>query len=157
MLALFYLLAAICVGRWLASYPLQCSYTVTGLDPGSPLAPRAARGAVFGLVFAVIISAYWMLQGMPIKLELLAVAIGGAVLAHMLIDYIKIAPSMLGQFKVASQAEFEQIAIDYKSKDAAVVAAAKAKSESSKYFWWSNGLLYVAYGLLDLGLIYLVK
>lgn len=157
MVVVLMLLALLGIGRLLAAYPLQTSYTLKGLDAGASLEPRFVRACIFAGVTALIILGFQIFLGEGMNLFTLLPIVGLNLASRMLLDYAKTSPSIFGKYKVASEYEMDDVASDYKSPDAAVVAAARVISESNKMFWWCNGLVVCAFGLMDLVFVYLLK
>jgi len=153
------LAGAFLIKHWIANYPLQTAYTAEGLStaPGNawvrPLMIRAAIHAISTLVLTFV---YYIVSGADFSLLLMICVASIDMLAHIIIDRFKVDPELFGQFQVASAAEMAQIAQDYKSSDPAVVAAAQAKSDSNKYFWWATGITYSAYGIVYLWMVYIL-
>jgi hypothetical protein len=151
------LMAMFQVGRFLAGYPLECSYTAKGLRPDATLGQRLSRGSVFGVVNLVIVLVYQLMYkgGSDIKMLL---EVGAMTMAgHMLLDFIKSSPSLLGSLQVLSNEDLIVVETDYKSIDPAVVAAAQARADGNKMFWWGTGGMVALAGLLEVLLAYLAQ
>jgi hypothetical protein len=157
MMSTFVLIALFALKHFLASYPLQCSYTVKGLGSTDWVKPMLARAGVQAVCTALLAVGYWMVMGKATNLPLLAMVAGIDFVSHFLIDRVKVSKEFLGHFMVASSAELQQAAIDYTSPNRSVVAAAQAKSDSNKYFWWADGLIHLVYALIGLGMAYLIQ
>lgn len=151
------LAAMFAIKHFIANYPFQCSYTSQALQQSGWFRPMLARISIHGVASIVIVLIYWKMNGMAMNFSALGMVALIDMVSHLLIDRFKVDQEFLGRFKVVSQAEFAQIASDYKSSDHDVVLAAQAKSEANKYFWWSEGLVHLLYVLVGLYLVCLVK
>lgn len=151
------LIVALAFKHFFANYPLQCSYTVKGLGQSGWFRPMLARCSVHGLATLAVVMVYWMRSGHAVDISLLALVVAFDMVSHLLIDRFKVDKEFLGRFSVSSHAELIQMAEDYKSKDHSVVMAAQAKSDSNKYFWWSDGMIHMMYAVCALYIACLVK
>lgn len=151
------LIALMALKHFVASYPLQCSYTVKGLGSSNWLLPMLARCSIHGAATIIVILSWWWHNGEPMRWSILAIVAGADMLSHFVIDRVKVSSELLGKYQVASPQELAQIAIDYQSKDASVVAAAQAESDSNKYFWWVDGGCHLLYGLVGIAIACLAQ
>lgn len=156
MPVLYMVIALFALKHFLASYPLQCSYTVKGLGSSNWFLPMLARCSVPAITTMVLVLGIWHKMGVSLNVTLLAVVMAIDFVSHFLIDRMKVSGGLFGRFQVASPQELAQIAIDYTSKDPAVVEAAQAESDSNKYFWWVDGFCHLLYGAIGLTQIYLI-
>jgi hypothetical protein len=157
MPVVYIVIALFALKHFLASYPLQCSYTVKGLGSSGWFKPMLARCSIQSACTALLALGYWMKTGAGINVTLLVAVMGLDFVSHFLIDRMKVSPEFLGRYQVASPQELAQMAVDYQSKDIAVVKAAQAESDSNKYFWWCDGLCHLLYGLVGLYMAYLIQ
>lgn len=126
--------AIMALKHFLADFPLQTGYMVTGKGKKAnwllPLVCHCAVHGAFTLVVALLIRPeyYW--------LALVDFAI------HFVMDRIKAAPNLLGRYKQLAASEFP--------------SATAKQIRDNHYFWWSLGLDQMVHSLTNLLIVFLL-
>lgn len=157
MPVVYIVIALFALKHFLASYPLQTSYTVKGLSSSGWFVPMLARCGIQAGCTMLLTLGFWYKMGASFNGMLLVSVMAIDFVSHFLIDRMKVSPEFLGRFQVASPQELAQMQIDYTSKDPGVVVAAQAESDSNKYFWWADGFCHLLYGVIGLTMAYLIQ